>query len=49
VHLELLHKPENENAQKQFRPFYEAAIIMAAEMPLPIVFQSALHLREVLV
>jgi len=49
VHAKLLHKPENERPQKQFPQFYEAAIIMAAEMPLPIVFQSALHLREVLV
>ena len=35
VHAELLHKPENESAQKQFPRFYQAAIIAATEIWLP--------------
>src|SRR5439155_132728 len=32
VHAELLHKPENESAQKQFPRFYQTAIITATEI-----------------
>jgi len=35
-HGELLHKPENESAQKQFPRFYRTTIVTATEIPFPI-------------
>jgi hypothetical protein len=40
-HAELLHKPENESAQKQFPRFYQTTIVTATEIPFPIDYRAS--------
>jgi hypothetical protein len=41
VHAELLHKPENESAQKQFPRIYQTTIVTATEIPFPIDYRAS--------